>query len=652
MMHQIVMGCVQHFVLCAQNSYSKNMFCFFFARSISCRHATISKFFGDKTPNCAKACDFCSNPKLVRAQVARAAAISSRANTAQSSTPSGPFGFLPDLYEGGRKGYGFERFDEGESGRSEDDVIKRKKEFTDLFQKQMNLRKGNNSHDQDFIPPDDDCPLRDPSSQRIPRLTVKAREHCLTLLQEALYGQQGAEHAPSFDNLSLAVDIEHKVFKNSKSANLYKAAVLKKVLDIKKTTPASLEKEREGTDMDNSETETKQREETPSSSSSTSDDLHGFTSASEIYSMKRKRVGAGLRGSSNPFVTAKELLKLDTSNKVAECGGFLNDSSGEATTRNENGDRMKDTKTDTESLISSTIRDRASAVSASLSSPTKGGRALSRKQQKLAEAAKTSRSISHYFGKKQTTDQSQVEETPQEPDATLSHCPTVNSLENIRLEQDSPAPVKVIMESPVESDTEDVIHVENKSEVILICDDEDEKPPETEVEELILDTCQEETTSSTKQDEPEVEANLMPVKEMRDDLKTTGRESPPAKRSRPSNEGTKRVTFNPKVEERALHPANESPKAVTLKEAADIVVRYLDPFYSQGKFATKELFKSFARFLSHLLAEGRSRGKGQVKAEAKALIKKFFSRIQRCENEADWKHLEQPQICTASENSR
>lgn len=33
----------------------------------------------------------------------------------------------------------------------------------------------------------------------------------------------------SSDSLSAAVDIEHDVFKNSKSSNLYKAAILKKV---------------------------------------------------------------------------------------------------------------------------------------------------------------------------------------------------------------------------------------------------------------------------------------------------------------------------------------------------------------------------------------------------------------------------------------
>lgn len=74
----------------------------------SCRHATISRFFGNKAPNCAGACDFCRNPKMVRAQLERAAALSTKTE-AQSAAPRGAFGFQPDLYEGGKKGYGFER---------------------------------------------------------------------------------------------------------------------------------------------------------------------------------------------------------------------------------------------------------------------------------------------------------------------------------------------------------------------------------------------------------------------------------------------------------------------------------------------------------------------------------------------------------------
>lgn len=73
-----------------------------------CRHATISKFFGDKPPNCAGACDFCRNPKLVRAQLEKAAALSTKTQAEQKG-PRGPFGYLPGLYEGGKKGYGFER---------------------------------------------------------------------------------------------------------------------------------------------------------------------------------------------------------------------------------------------------------------------------------------------------------------------------------------------------------------------------------------------------------------------------------------------------------------------------------------------------------------------------------------------------------------
>ena len=39
-----------------------------------------------------------------------------------------------------------------------------------------------------------------------------------------------------------------------------------------------------------------------------------------------------------------------------------------------------------------------------------------------------------------------------------------------------------------------------------------------------------------------------------------------------------------------------------------------------------------------------------VKSEAKVLIKKFFSRVQRCESEADWKHLKRPHSFSTTQN--
>ncbi|XP_055079781.1 ATP-dependent DNA helicase Q5 isoform X2 [Periophthalmus magnuspinnatus] len=113
-----------------------------FCEQEGCRHATISRFFGDQPPKCGGACDFCSNPKMVRAQIARAAVLSSKSH-AHSEKPAGPFGFIADQYEGGRKGYGFERYDEDEGGNDENMTLHRKKEFSDLYKKQMNMRKQN-----------------------------------------------------------------------------------------------------------------------------------------------------------------------------------------------------------------------------------------------------------------------------------------------------------------------------------------------------------------------------------------------------------------------------------------------------------------------------------------------------------------------------
>ncbi|XP_038552693.1 ATP-dependent DNA helicase Q5 [Micropterus salmoides] len=616
-----------------------------FCAQEGCRHATISKFFGDKTPNCAGACDYCRNPKAVRAQLERAAALSTKIE-AQSKEPKGAFGFQPGLYEGGKKGYGFERYDEVGASSSEDDGTQRKKEFSDLFKKQMNLRKGSDGQREDFVPPDADCPLREASSQRIPRLTVKAREHCLCLLQEALHGHQGAEDTFNCGTLSLAVELEHEVFKSSKTSNLYKAAVLKKVSEMKKTVPASAggergESEKTNSNSESTEMESKLKEEASSPSSSCfSEELQGFTSASEIYSLKRKRIGAGQRGQSNPFLTAKELLKssmLDTeSNKWTEGSGFYNDRSGGSEL-----ERREQTNTDASSAVTSSIRARANAAASCLNSPTKASRAISKKQQKLAEAAKSSRNISQYFAKKQTVEEA---ETPK--GVILSHTTALEAEDNSSQREHSPVTVEDVEISPVESETQDVIQEESKNNVIVILDDEEEETEMLELERL-KDTSKE---YKSEQNKPEEEDKAPLVAGLTDDMKANRETSPPVKRSRPADGSSRRVTFNPNVQERALQPVNEPPKPVTLKEAADIVVRYLDPFYTQGRFATKELFKSFARYLSHLLAEGRSRGKGQVKAEAKALIKKFFSRVQRCESEADWKHLKRTHSCITTEN--
>uniref|UniRef100_A0A3Q3E183 ATP-dependent DNA helicase n=1 Tax=Hippocampus comes TaxID=109280 RepID=A0A3Q3E183_HIPCM len=543
-----------------------------FCEQESCRHATISKFFGDQPPNCSGACDYCSNPKGVRAQLE---AVCNTSIAAQSKEPRKAFGFDPELYGGGKKGYGFERFEEiGES--ISDDEAKRKKEFSDLFKKQMSLRKVIYQHAQLFPAVDADCPLKEASSQRIPKLPVKSREHCLTLLQEALYGHQGADE--SFrDPLSLAVDIELEVFKRSKSSNLYKAAILKKVSELKKGSAVREEEKSLG----GCATELKE-EDKASPSTSVSEDLHGFKSASEVYSMKRKRVGAGQRGSSNPLLVAKDLL------------------SG--------------------SMVDTNATASSAASSAPSSSPTKPGRPWSKKRQKLEEASKSSHCISHYFVKSQTMKESQAPESSiviSDDDADLEqqHSP-------VALEGESGAMEPVLQDAmPAQDRLEDHNPAVTQSvhlRQFLGCPLPSFLPPSLppDYRHFSNQACAQEA-----------------VRE----------EPPPANRGRLAGKSDSKVAFDPAVRPSVAQTRKESTTAVTLKEAANVVVRYLDPFYTRGKFASKDLFKSFARYLSHLIAEEGTVRK--VKAEAKALIRQFFCEVKRCESEADWKDFKRRDYC-------
>ena len=69
-----------------------------------CRHAAIAKYFGDSPPACTKGCDCCQNPTGVRTQLDALEQRSSWNKTCIG--PSQGNGYDPELYEGGRRGYG------------------------------------------------------------------------------------------------------------------------------------------------------------------------------------------------------------------------------------------------------------------------------------------------------------------------------------------------------------------------------------------------------------------------------------------------------------------------------------------------------------------------------------------------------------------
>lgn len=155
----------------------------------------------------------------------------------------------------------------------------------------------------------------------------------------------------------------------------------------------------------------------------------------------------------------------------------MSETMSEYGTEGSSGD-SREPNTDALLAVTSSIRARASVVAASLNSPTKAGKAMSKKQQKLAEAAKTSRNISQYFSKKQTTETLQTE-VKEGLDATHS-CTNVTVTKDDSQEQTvSPVTVEDVEIRPLASDTQGAI-TESKPQVITIYDDEEELSHKTQ----------------------------------------------------------------------------------------------------------------------------------------------------------------------------
>lgn len=270
-----------------------------FCEDLGCRHAAIAKYFGDAPPACTKGCDHCQNPAAVRKQLDTLEHRGSWSKTC--IRPSQGNGFDPELYEGGRRGYGgFSRYDEGSGGSGDEGRDEaHKREWNRFYQKQMSLRKGKDPKIEEFVPPDEDCPLKEASSRKIPRLTVKAREHCLGLLEEALSSnRQAIGTTDGLDLQARAVELEHETFQNAKAANLYKASVLKKVAEIHRAS-----KDGQLYDMGGSAKSCRAQAEPLAPTE------YDIRPASQVYSLKPKRVGAGFPKGSCPFQTATELME-------------------------------------------------------------------------------------------------------------------------------------------------------------------------------------------------------------------------------------------------------------------------------------------------------------------------------------------------------
>ncbi|XP_028912832.1 ATP-dependent DNA helicase Q5 isoform X1 [Ornithorhynchus anatinus] len=530
-----------------------------FCEESGCRHASIAKYFGDPPPPCSKSCDHCRHPAQVQKQLDALERCHSWSRT--SLGPSRGDASDPELYEGGRRGsHSFGRYEE-ESGGSEDEASRegRKREWDLFYQKQMQLRKGREPKKEEFVPPGADCPLKEASSSRIPRLTVKAREHCLRMLEEALSGnQQAASAGDRVDPQASALELEHEAFRGSKVANLYKASVLKKVAEIHRASKDGQLHPALGPDSSEAQ---------PAPSAPAQDEEEKVLPASQVYSFKPKRVGAGGQRGGPQFQTAAELLGRTRAKEPEE---------GKRQVPSDKGGTSPGPSAATEKGAAKAAPSRRACSS--------------RKQQLLAEAARTeAQDISKFFSRPPC---------PQPP-------------------------------SPTHPETSEEEEGGGHSPVALGEGLDASRVPSLEARLPSQEDDQKGKRPGPQQDHPTGPVSKKP--RVRHLTQAPAEDQVSAR---------KKVTFNPSLPEgRDPAPSGPPTPCVSLKEAANVVVKSLTPFYKEGKFASKELFKAFARHLSHLLVH-KTPAPSNVREEALTLIQQFFRGRGRCESTDDWQGLQ------------
>ncbi|XP_053309088.1 ATP-dependent DNA helicase Q5 [Spea bombifrons] len=629
-----------------------------FCESLGCRHAIIASYFGDERPLCNKACDCCKNPLAVKRQLEHLQGLllsgKSRTCIQQPDKPTGPFGYDRELYEGGKKGYGFASCDDSYEGGQADNKDDHKREWNSFYQKQMNLRKSKQL--EEFIPPDDDCLLKDAANDKIPKLTVKAREHCLKMLEEALSKNLEMTKSESCSDVgSLAINLEFEIFRSSKVSNVYKAGILKKVTDINKAS-----KDGELHAVFGS-TDCTEKPEVKSNFPECE-----FVTASQMQ-IKRKRMGAG----SALFQTASSFLE----STKADDAGFSLSSLGSSHNPPSNSVDDASNHTGSKNLDS---------PSKKVESPSKKMKPGKKKKDLATAASKDSQEISKFFTsqKKRKTAESDGKkrfESPCISESEVSQEQKAESLLNghqVRSKEHSGSapdlqrldslalPTSDIRENtgcPKQLETNELLKDPQPSDTKVLSKDkhrtqslQDLPKPTPDLQELqnvSLNTDsidnRENSWSRSRTPEEEVgekDSGLPANKKPRIEDKSSSILFHPDKV--PSGQGKKKVTFDPNLSRedkegtaKILQPPSGN-KVVTLKETADIVVKYLTPFFRDGKFASKDLFKAFARQLSHYLAgENKTPLRKNVKEEAQRLIKAFFKNRTRCESEKEWEEL-------------
>nr|XP_032823029.1 ATP-dependent DNA helicase Q5 [Petromyzon marinus] len=658
-----------------------------FCEKLGCRHKAIAQYFGDKIADCRSACDSCKDSALVVQDLDALQKVGSsksfgRTAIQQPQKASGPFGFDRDLYAGGRRGYGFERYEEDDEGGSssgnQEEALRLKKEWNDLYRHQISLRK---SEDADnFSAPDPDCPLLDASSRKVSKLTVKVREHCMQKLLEALEGNEtcctqsagGARDRGDVDARSYAIDLEYEIFKASKMSNLYKAMCLKKVAEIGQHTKEARPHEVWARGLLNGALLEEQRRSS----------LEASSQSSSFYSKKTSRTSLVQPTlSSQSFQKASYLLKLASSQGPEIPAGSNSASSHDVTTEWDSDPESAPSTNGTRSgrggsndgahaadrhLAKVNLRNlkrEAADSSDQVKQQPSGSDKLSVKRQALAHTArKNSQDIKKMFERKAPgggggggdgggessaeacgAAQGQEVQVCGAADGTDVTANDAGSGVGMPLGRDAESLTggtrgreahggnglsSSATTAKVDGGGVTALLGEEPSCAVVASSKEMALPGRHTTQRLKrLRFKDEEGQSPTCRKVAKVSAAEVHVG-TRGDAEPSGH-SEPSGRSEPSHSV---IAISNKT-------GGAKGGGVKLKVAADLVVKLLTPFFREGKFASKDLFKGFARHLSNKLTQDNSVTPLNVKEKAKDKIGIFFKKQKKCDKEDDWKLL-------------
>lgn len=630
-----------------------------YCESVNCRHKCFTSYFGDDPPQCNKMCDVCKSSKAVEQKIngfSYAILKKSMYSGASKLRVDGDDDWR-DLYEGGRKMQKMENgyYDDDSEGESSD--RKAASMLSKEISRQFQLRKKKGYNDTNTNTPDSNCVLINASAS-LTGLTFKTREEYLTSISKILLlNLRSCEdkdvhpvmRMKNNDVEQIAIALEYEIFQKSKNGMLYRRNVALMVKEIKDeitkgvlhssmqnfrpaSTLTGLNKNSEDVICEESKTPKRRAKNVRKSDKH----KHDSKNISSYFNKLSQKTGVSEKKDSNDICDENETNTLNVEifgseelpSSYIEIDGtisaehekmLVDESQTLFTNQNE---AAKAEKTGTE-LYESTNSDTAKCVTTDKCSSSKA----SNSEDLCPE--------NHYPSIK-NDDNEKIPDRTSETNLTKELSFTEMKLDNANDPFKRPFQKKLkmsrkhvssSMQTVVKNELEENQNTGNKNSnkipgfIEMGLEDKNE----------CVVHCLKTNKSDTQIDKNNSDVVLKKrLRSTRNDL-NGGCKAPLPKKVRICNEyrETEIIRSAHSVKEDSIQKTHFKASPVFKsasnkhhkKKIADIVIAYLQPYYEDGKIASRDLFKMVARKISHTLVDCDT---SEMKTRAKEEIEAFF----------------------------